>query len=134
MENNKNMSKFKKVIFVLLYLCFTILSACIFYLYSLRSDVVSWGNSNNDGLYFLILFYYYLPLLLMLSILKIALWKKNGYVRYGFLFYTFLVVLPAIVSIGEQRWLSIGMLTCIVVLILIILEYITFVHKRIFFG
>lgn len=130
---NRIKIKARSIGIFLLYFSFIFLSAYIFYLYSQKSELVFWGNKSRDGLYFLVFFYLLLPLLLLLSILKIVLYKVNNYIRFSFLFYTLLVALPATVSIKSQISLSIGMLFCVIACILIIVEYIAIIHNRVFY-
>jgi hypothetical protein len=131
MRSNNNTNA-RSIAMVLIYLCFIFLSGYIFYFYSLKSELVCWGNKSRDGLYFLALFFLLLPLMVLLSILKILLWKINNYIRFSFLLYALLVTLPAIISIKSQVSLGVGMLVCIIVCILIIIEYIVVIHNRIF--
>lgn len=137
MKNKNNRTKVKKVAFVLLYLCFITLSAYTFYLYSLISDYVPWGDSLRDGLYFLAYFFIVFPLTLILSVVKLLLWKKNDYVRFSFFLYSLTVLGTALLSNTDaysQCYLLIGMVVSLLVCCLTIVEYITIVHKRIFSG
>lgn len=97
---------------------FEVVAMYTFYLYSLRSDVVPWGSSVRDGLYFLAYFFYCLPLMMLLSILKIALWKKNNLLRFNYLTYTILVFIPSFESANSQVMLNGGMILSLVVAVI----------------
>ncbi len=107
---NNNKTKAKIIALILVYICFVLLSAYTFYLYALKSDYTPWGNSLRDGLYFLALFIIILPLMVLMSIFKILLWKINSFIRFSFLFYALLTVLPSAISIKIPISLGIGML------------------------
>jgi hypothetical protein len=56
--------------------------------------------------------------MMLLSILKIALWKKNNLLRFNYLTYTILVFIPSFESANSQVMLNGGMILSLVVAVI----------------
>jgi hypothetical protein len=107
------------------FLLFGALIAYTFHLYSLRSDLVPWGSSRNDGLYFLVYYFVVLPLMLLVSFLKSKFYTLDDfYKKINFFIYAIIVSIPAIVSLRLQLFLNLGMLVCVLVLAAVVYEFI----------
>ena len=119
----------KKIKKILIFVAFGLLISYTFYLYSLRSDYVSWGSGLRDGLYFLVFFIIVLPLMILLSVLKLFIKEQNILLRTSYFFYTFLITIPAIGDAYSQSKLIWGMSICLIVLVLNISEYFLICHR-----
>ena len=110
---------------VIPFLIFLILVGLSGYLYSVRSDLVFWGSSKRDGLFFLFFPIIVLPLMLITAFAKRFLIAKfqRGYLKNSFFLYFILIGLPALDTHGSQASLAAGMSICLLVFITVILEY-----------
>ena len=108
---------------ILVCLVFEILVLYSFYLYSLRCDFVFWGSSLRDGLYFLEFFILIVPVMVILSVLKVFLKLANTFFRFNYFLYTLLIAIPGIGDAYSQTSLMAGMTICIVVFFLNIVEF-----------
>jgi hypothetical protein len=117
-----------------IYLIFIGLTLQAGYLYSILWDFVPWGSSSRDGLFFLFFYIAVLPLLIITSIVKWFLFKKQQslFLKGSFFLYSTLVGLPAIDTYGSQISLGIGVTICTIVCICIVIEVIKY-RKQIFY-
>jgi hypothetical protein len=81
----------KRSLMVIVFLFFEFIIGSMIYLYSFHCDYLPWGDSRREGLEFLLLPFFDLPVILMLSFIKMALWKTNGFIRYSYFIY-FLII------------------------------------------
>ncbi len=109
-----------------IYAIFECLVLYSFYLYSLRSDIVFWGSSLNDGLYFLAYFFCVLPLIILVSALKNLFEKRMRLIRFSYYIYAIFISIPALISLRSQLMLNIGMLICLLVAVINFIEYLYF--------
>lgn len=98
---------------------FAMLSVYTSYMYSLRSNNVPWGNADRDGLYMLAYLFFIFPLMLVLSVLKVIVWKQNNYTRVSFVFYALILLGVFFLNnsnVYSQNFITIGiiagLLTC----------------------
>ena len=79
------------------------------YLNTFKIDKFNWGNSNNDGLYLLIIPFVILPVILILSALEWVLIKNSrypGYVKIGLCLSIFIILIITTCSIFEMYWVG----------------------------
>lgn len=111
--------RMKKIKACVVHLIFLFLVYYSGYLYSLRSDYVPWGNSLNDGLFFIAFYIIILPLQIIASVAKWLLFKRdsNNFKKYIFFFYVLLISIPALDFEGSQKSLAFGIgISCIIFL------------------
>ncbi len=107
----------KRIVIVVSYLLFTLLALCTAYLYSIRCNNVPWGNSLRDGLYFLAYLMIILPAMLVLSVIRFFLWKRNDYIRFSCVLYTLITLILAILYNYDdsQVFVTCAMIICFLI-------------------
>ena len=112
--------KYKLILVVVLFECLLCFSS---YLFSIRSDIVPWGNSLRDGLYFLAFYVCILPAMLVLSFIKITLCdRRNVYVKYSYLLYSILIFGVSLGDAYSQLNINGGMFLSLFLTIIVVAE------------
>jgi hypothetical protein len=91
----------RKIFAAITFILFECLVIFAFYLYSLHSDFLPWGNSHRDGLDMLFFFFVGLPGMMLLSLIKMIIWKSNDFIRYSYWLYTVMISLLAFICAGK---------------------------------
>ena len=119
----------QKIKTIAIFLVFEMLVSYTFYLYSLRSNYVPWGSGLRDGLFFLVLFVVVLPAMLLLSVFKVFLKRQKIVLRFNYFLYSLLIIIPALGNAYSQSGLLAGMVICILIFLLNILEYLLYSQR-----
>lgn len=121
----------KSLKIIIIYIVFITLVIESAYLYSIRWNLVPWGSSQRDGLFFLAFYTIVLPLLILAAIIKRYFLRHRGsiFIRYSFFVYLLLIGLPAIDTFGSQIALGLGVSICLIICGCIFVEIIKYKNQ-----
>lgn len=110
------------------YLCilFSILILINFFYYFISSNWIPWGHADGDDLYFMGLYVFVLPVMLLISFLKSRLFKHKGFVRFSYFRYTIAAIIPGYAYGNTSFGINMGIIVCIFVLAAVIFESIRY--------
>ena len=123
---------------ILLYICQTLLGLAFYelaYMATLRLDFFEWGNSQNDGLYMLMVPIVLLPTILVSSVIKYFVTKKlpiEDVYKWTFIGSIVLSLICTLLAVADVLWptVVISILTTLAIVIETIIVSRQFWTKR----